>query len=235
MSACSGFEGVAPGILDQLLGTYTGVNTVRIDPGAAIVDGKMYLNDAAVNVNIPNAGAGTVRKDRIVLRCSWAGFTVTLTVLTGSAVDYPLLTQTTGVTYDIALYKAEVTDAGVVTLVDERTMASQFKARQGGSATVWSTPGTTNYRLTNLQIQCGSGTATILNGNHAVAVAITFPIAFSNKALVLATISSQTLVDEAVDIVAYTDNTTIFTISLIRDGTLVNNVIVFNWIAIGPV
>ena len=74
-AACSGFEGVAPGLFSELAVTYIGANHCHLATGAAMVDGKWYVNDDATQgVTVPNAGAGTVRKDRIVLECSWADY-----------------------------------------------------------------------------------------------------------------------------------------------------------------
>jgi len=127
LSACLGFEGVAPGFLNELEGTVTGANTVQIDTGGALVDGHIYQNGAAEDVNIPNAiGAGNTRIDRIVLRCDWTAFTVRLYRIAGTDAGTPTapaITQTSGTTYDILLYQALVTTAGAVTLTDERTLA----------------------------------------------------------------------------------------------------------------
>jgi hypothetical protein len=128
LSACLGFEGVAAGFLNELEGTVTSANTVQIDTGGALVDGHVYHNSAAEDVNIPNAsGAGNTRIDRIVLRCDWTAFTVRLHRIAGTdagSPTAPAITQTSGTTYDILLYQALVTTAGAVTLTDERTMAT---------------------------------------------------------------------------------------------------------------
>ena len=127
LAACSGFEGVAPDYLNELAGTVAGANTVQINTGGAVVDGKVYDSDAAVNVNIPSAsGGGNTRIDRIVLRASWSSFTVEITRIAGvdaASPTAPAITQTSGTTYDITLYQALVDTAGTVTLTDERVMA----------------------------------------------------------------------------------------------------------------
>lgn len=89
--------------------------------GIAMVEGTWYYNDAAASVVIPTPAAGHTRVDRIVLRKSWAAQTVRITVITG-IVDgaAPALTQVVGTTYDIPLAQAAITDAGVITLTDER-------------------------------------------------------------------------------------------------------------------
>ncbi len=128
LAACNGFEGVAPGYLNVLAGSVAGANTVQINTGGAIVDGKIYDNDAAVNVNVPSAvGGGNTRIDRIVLRVSWAGFAARVTRVAGTDAASPVapaITQTSGTTYDIPLYQALVNTSGTVVLTDERTWAA---------------------------------------------------------------------------------------------------------------
>lgn len=231
LAACGGFEGVAPSYLNELAGTVAGANTVAINTGGAVVDGKPYQNDASVNVNIPSAvGGGNTRIDRIVLRVSWASFTARITRIAGTdaaSPTAPAITQTSGTTFDIMLYQALVNTSGTVTLTDERTWAivatddstlednagtlqikdlgvtlakmaadsvddtkagnrvPQFYRRQGGSATDWDSPGTTTRTPGAVRMQAGS----ISTGSQAAGAfntqAVTFPVAFSAKPLVL--------------------------------------------------
>jgi hypothetical protein len=127
VAACSGLEGVAPSFLNELAGTVTGANTVAINTGGGMVDGKPYRSTASENVTIPSAvGGGNTRIDRIVLRASWAAQTVRITRIAGTnaaSPTAPAITQTSGTTYDIPLYRALVNTSGTVTLTDERTWA----------------------------------------------------------------------------------------------------------------
>lgn len=127
LGAVFGHEGVSPSWLNALEGTVTGANTVSINTGGAIVDGKPYDNDAAVSVNIPSAvGIGNTRIDRIVLRADWTAQTVRITRIAGTdaaSPAAPAITQTSGTTYDIKLYQALVNTSGTVTLTDERELA----------------------------------------------------------------------------------------------------------------
>lgn len=186
-AACSGFEGVAAGRLNCLAGTVSGANTVAINTGYAVVDGKFFYNSASQDVNIPSADGGNTRIDRIVLRADWANFNVSVTRIAGTqstgTPSAPAITQTSGTTYDIMLYQALVDSAGTVTITDERVYASRgIVRRQGGSATVWATGGTTNYDSTNVIIQIGA--CTIASGGY---VNVTFPKPFANHPLVIAT------------------------------------------------
>lgn len=246
MAACAGFEGVALNYLNKLACTVPATNTVRVDTGGAVVDGKWYYNDATVDVNIPSAvGGGNTRIDRVVLRCGWAGFSCVITRIPGTDAvtpSAPAITQTPGTTYDITLYQALVNTSGTVTLTDERIWAAidangllanavitakindgaitsakiganavvagkladggvdttarlandivddtkvgnrvaQFYRRQGGSASNWSTPGSTSQTPTTVRTQAG---VVAISGNTGV----TFPVAFSDVPIIVAT------------------------------------------------
>ena len=253
LAACNGFEGIAPGYLNSCAVTVTGANTVAINAGGALVDGKWYNNSASVSVNIPSAvGGGNTRIDRIVLRCSWAGFAVRITRIAGTdaaSPTAPAITQTSGTTYDIMLCRALVNTSGTVTLTDERLFASGgtnaiadlavtaakiagvVASRQGGSATDWNSSGTTNYAFPAAIIQVGNKAADA-SGN----VVVTFPVAFSGKPIVICTEDSASVgVGRTANVVEVT--TTGFIAFLVSHGTshvagtILNST---NWIAIGP-
>jgi hypothetical protein len=224
LAACSGFEGVAPGFLNALACTVTGANTVAMNTGGALVDGKWYFNDASQDINIPSASAGTTRIDRIVLRAAWSGYTVAPTVITGTS-SAPAITQTSGTTYDILMYQASVTDAGVVTLTDERTFAGGFGIRQGGDASAWRTYGTTNYTVGNVRMQCGSRVSSA--STHQL---VTFPIPFTDTPLVF----TQSILDEAITTIDSATASGCYVNAYSKaDGTTRQAVIV-QWLAIGP-
>lgn len=126
-AACMGFEGVAPGYLNSLVGSSTGANNCRIGTGGAMVDGKPYWNTANVDTVIPSAvGGGNTRIDRIVLRADWTAQTVRITKIAGTdaaSPTAPAVTTTSGTTYDIKLYQVLVNTSGAITLTDERSFA----------------------------------------------------------------------------------------------------------------
>lgn len=127
MAACGAHEGVAPNYLNELECTANGANTVAVNTGGAMVDGKYFINDASQDVNIPSAsGGGNTRIDRIVLRAGWAGFNVSVTRIAGTDAatpTAPAITQTSETTYDIMLCQVLVDTAGTVTVTDERVWA----------------------------------------------------------------------------------------------------------------
>lgn len=131
LAGCSGREGVAHEHLNEFLATVTAANTVGVQSGHAVVDGKWYENTATESINIPSAiGAGNTRIDRIVLRADWAGFKVELYRVAGTNAvtpTAPALTQISGVAYEIPLWQALVDTAGAVTLTDERQYATWDK------------------------------------------------------------------------------------------------------------
>lgn len=98
---------------------------VTVATGSALVDGKMYVNDAPTTVVIPTPAVST-RYDRLVLRKNWVAQTVRLTRIAGveGAGVPPAVTQIDGTTWDIPLYTVIITIAGAITLVDNRIYAA---------------------------------------------------------------------------------------------------------------
>ena len=125
-AACSYSNGVAPGYLDELAPSSTGVNNARIATGGAMVDGKYYNSTANEDFVIANAAAGETRIDRIAVKATWATFTCELTLIAGvsaPAPTAPALTYTAGVEYDVPVCQVLVTDGGVITITNERDFA----------------------------------------------------------------------------------------------------------------
>lgn len=108
---------------NELAVTNPSGSTIRVATGAALVDGSFYESDANVDNSIATPAAST-RIDRIVLRKSWASQTVRVTIITGvEGGGVPSLTQTDGVTWDIALAQASITTGGAITMTDVRVLA----------------------------------------------------------------------------------------------------------------
>lgn len=114
-------SGPIVGVLNEL--EVTGVTSpVAVATGVALVDGKIYTNDASENVAIPTPTTNP-RIDRIVLRKDWSAQTVRITRIAGSEAaspSAPAITQNDGVTWDVSLAQVHVTTGGVVTVTDER-------------------------------------------------------------------------------------------------------------------
>lgn len=126
-SSCLGAEGVARGFMNQLLVTNQAANTARVATGGAMVDGKPYSNDTAVDVHIPSAvGGGNTRIDRIVLRADWTAQTVRIHRIAGvdaGAPTAPAIIQNSGVLYDLPLARVLVDTGGNLTITDERVFS----------------------------------------------------------------------------------------------------------------
>lgn len=115
-------QGVISGYLNALAASGA-VSPVAINTGAALVDGKAYINDASLNVTIPTP-SGATRIDRIVLRKDFLNQTVRITRIAGAeGGGAPAITQTDNVTWDIKLCQVSITTLGAITLTDERTYA----------------------------------------------------------------------------------------------------------------
>lgn len=231
LAACYGKEGVAPGYLNELVGSVPGANTARIGTGGGIVDGQWYENGAAVDVNIPSAvGGGNTRIDRVVLRITWASFACVITRIAGTdagSPTAPAITQTPGTTYDIMLYQALVNTGGTVTLTDERVFASLFSRRQGGSATEWYTQGTTNYNPGKVLQQVGVKTVV-----DTADTTITFPVPFSDIPIVLLFAKGSASYGSRAVLVSTSASN--FTCSIYEDATNTRVQATLHWLAIGP-
>lgn len=101
----------------------TGTATpVAIAAGYAYIAGFTYINDTGSTLAIATPGANP-RKDRVILRISWAAQTIRLVLLAGveaATPSPPALTQTIGTTYEVSLAQVNITTGGVVTVLDER-------------------------------------------------------------------------------------------------------------------
>lgn len=95
---------------------------VVVQEGSAVVKGKFYISTADTNVAVATPSAGHTRKDRIVLRANFTAMTIRITKISAAEdADFPAITQTDGTTWDLPLCKLTITDAAVITVVDERT------------------------------------------------------------------------------------------------------------------
>lgn len=125
-AACSGFEGVAQGYLNELAPSTTGNNNCRIATGGAMVDGKYYKNSANVDLTIDSPSAGHYRIDRVVIEATWATPNVVATVIKNGVEDAvaPAYPSTAGVNYAITIAQVRVNEGGVIAYVtDERLWA----------------------------------------------------------------------------------------------------------------
>jgi len=233
IAGCMDGQGVVFGQLNHLAPT-AGANKVTLNTGYALVDGKPYYLSAAGDLAIPSAtGAGNKRIDRIVLRADWDAQTVRATVITGTDAatpSAPAISTTTGSTYDALLYQALVDTSGVVTVTDEMDSCGNlvdFTAREGGSATIWNTAGTTGYTPAAVRMECG--VATTVSG----LVTVTFPSAFSYAPIVLAQALDAGGRLSVIDVQG-TSATQVVLRQEDADDSDITDVPLLQWCAIGP-
>lgn len=234
----------------HLAGTIPGANTFRVATGAALVLGKWYRNDANVDFNPLNAAVW--REDRIVLSATWGAIvadptrepanqeaqTIRLVRLINPAesVGAPASTKTDGTLYEINLFRIRTDNVGTVTIqADDREFISNFSRilrRQGGSATLWNTIGTTNYQVPSSYVHVGAITWTggaAANGN----VTLTFPIVFTNLPLVFIQVINRAAdVDVTTVVSAIAANQCV--INWIDNSGGNHTDIDFAWWAVGP-
>ncbi len=222
-----GGAGGSQGVVPNYMNCYSAAcetGTVIINTGGAIVDGKPHLCSTAGSVAISAPVSGT-RIDRITLRAMWnAGdaspATVRIYCLAGSdpggAPTVPAMTQVSGSTWDVPLYKVTVNTASTITaLVDERYYSScgiavsgcgvevgacggiqtggfipKVVARQGGNSTNWHTYGTTTYTPNMPKVQVGSASLNLGIGPVAGSINVTFPNAFTQTPVVFASLGA---------------------------------------------
>lgn len=106
----------------------------------------------------------------------------------------------------------------------------QIYRRQGGSATEWTTQGTTNYDVSSTDVKIQAGSINV----DANPKTVTFPVAFTYKPLIFLTVSSATSSNVFVRYkISGSSNTQIADIvTLDAAGSVVTTESV-NWLAIG--
>jgi len=121
--------GVLP-YLNELVVTATGANAISVDTGYAIVQGRLYINDAALSLTPASAGAGSSRQDSVVIQVDWTGggdteqYTVRAIAKEGTSGAVPSLTQTVNVLWEQRLYNYTIDDAGDITgITNARTLS----------------------------------------------------------------------------------------------------------------
>jgi len=237
----SGGDGVLKGINNELIVTDTGGGNVQAASGRSLVYGTWHDNSAAITFAISTPITFT-RVDLIVVRKSWATQTVRVVKVTGvEGAGVPALTQISGTTWEIRLAEISITIGGVITITDRRAFLSAIiSSRQGGNATNWSVPGTTNYSPYRTRFEAGVVDLVIGNGNVSGTVTITFPIPFDNIPFVIGTpFYGAPATGETVPFVALTTTSITQAIFYATRGNYASTVgaqtIRVHWTAMGPI
>lgn len=131
---------------------------------------------------------------------------------------------TTAKILNLNVTTAKIADDAVT---DQKLVNGKVYRRQGGSGTDWDTVGTTTYDTSASDIKIQSGTIF----NNASPKTITFPVAFTNKPLVMVAVSSVNAAScFAIPVTITASN---FTCQVYDNAGATNNAQNINWIAIG--
>lgn len=109
----------------------------------------------------------------------------------------------------------------------------QFYRRQGGSATIWSTSGTTSHTPTAVRMQAGCREWTGGAIDTGV-IAVTFPTAFAYAPLVVTTIYAASDAQNDITVAIQGPTTTAVNLVWIDTGGGTHTSVKINWLAIGP-
>lgn len=216
-----------PNWSDNLNAYLYSASVIGIGTGMAIVDGTFYTNNAQVYKTITYASAYGI----ILLQKSFSAKTIRIIdrQVAARATGLQSMTKTPGVTWEIPLATFQTNSSAQVTSIWDERQFSQIGSgvvdmRQGGSATIWSTAGTTNYVTGNMSIQCGSCTFVTPNAT------VTFPKAFKYAPVVYLSHTSANCYSTSVqNLSATTFDARLYNTS----GTAIYGVTMY-WIAVGP-
>lgn len=167
-------------------------------------------------------------------------YSARLAILRGNdAGALPALDQSTAL-YMVELARYDIDNGPTISnQVDYREFCKfstvVLDRRQGHDATDWYDAGTTNYIPAEMRRQAGAREATMANAANSVNVTITFPVAFSDKPIVYATLD-EPAGDFAVPFTVATNSisTTQVTCICRRTGAGAEVTFQIHWLAIGP-
>lgn len=225
-------QGVIANYADELEVTNPAGVTIRVSPGAALVDGKFYETDDDVDNTVVAPGGGS-NFYRVVLAKDWAAQEIRVDLLGPDNSSPPTVTQTDGTLWEISLATIEIDSGGIITITDTRyylglSLATSIIRRQGGAVTDWGvTPGTTDYTPSEGIMQAGFSQWTggaAATGNKIV----TFPKPYQKEPLVFieATVAGLTHT-------VFNVQKTFFVYSWLDVSGGTHTSLDFNWFAIG--
>lgn len=232
-------EGVIAGWANELAVSGTS-SPVSVATGAGMVAGIPYENTSTVTVTVPTPSTST-RIDRIVLRADYSAQTVRIVRSAGvEGGSAPSLTQSAGVTWEVSLAQVAITTGGVITVTDEREFCRYgsgfLRARTGASDSSWDTA--TGLNVTQVvnspNMQAGANYWTVTAAASGT-VTLTFPVAFDDAPLVIATVADTTSSTPTVIHINESNVTASgATFEWFTTGGGNITTIVINWIALGP-
>jgi hypothetical protein len=233
-------EGVIPGPGTNLLVSGT-TTTLTVGAGAAYVNGFYYTNSGAFTVGVSAPAAGSTAF-RVNLAADVIANTVRAVVVQANegSTTIPSLTQQDNNYWEIPLATGLVSSGGTVTLSDARVFVRLVQApvwrRRGGSSSEWSTQGSTNYTPGAQRILGGTTTLVFNDDTDETGDYVNFPLTFSGKPLVWATVMSAAVAaHRAVNISVYSLEKNRFRLVGRRTtGGDFDGTVQVYWLAIGP-
>jgi len=115
-------QGVLHAIGSELIVTNPASLTIRVTPGAALVDGRFYENDSNLDFVVTQPSIAP-RWDRIVLRVDYQGQTIRAVIKTGAEGGSVRSLLQNEQYWEIPLAACKVGTGGVIRITDERTFA----------------------------------------------------------------------------------------------------------------
>lgn len=237
MTIASGQQALAADILKSLNASgyvqLTDSSELTISSGAVTVTTNFYRVDtesdaSSDNLDTITAGSGVADGHILFLRAESAARTVVVVHNSGNIMcrngqniilddseDWALLIYDGNLTKWLAMVGPQ----------------SSVYRRQGGSASVWSSVGTSNHSPLAPRMQAGAVNTQISGGQSTVSASVTFPAAFSAAPLVIASLGDAspreiyTLLIESLS--------TGFSVHVYRVGTSGVADVPVNWLAIG--
>lgn len=211
----------------------TDSSELTISSGAVTVTANFYRVDtegdaSSDNLDTITAGSGVADGHILILRAENAARTVVVNHNAGNIMCRNGQTIILDDTEDWALL---IYDGNLTKWLAQVGPQSLIYRRQGGSATLWDSDGSNNYSPLAPRIQCGMiGTAGAISTSGSGSVAVTFPAAFTNSPLVIASMASPKRAIVSVDENDLTNTGCVLYFENISGGGVIHYAY---WIAIG--
>lgn len=241
------------GVLNELAVTGS-TSPVTVDTGWAVSYGWVIKHAASGTIDVATPSVGTTGH-RIVIEVDEAASPPDASIKLISSADgtstLPALTQSAGGVWQTSLAGLTITTGGAITVTDERNYlyfatkiataqldnpVLPLESRQGGDASNWITPGTTDYDISSITTRAEVGTfAKAMGGTGVVFQTITFDTAFAQPPHVQcwATFPGATAPTVLAAAEPYNITTTGFDVAMQAIGSSSTDTHDFQWFAYG--
>lgn len=182
-------HGVIAGADNELAPSVTGTAEIAVATGSALIYGVHLYSNAITTLTLTTPAADTGGIVYAGITWSTQVGAISNTQAASGTTTIPTLTQTALTAWQIPICSYVIDSAGAVWTNAAKTTAGvtdlrrfigmadlRIEYRQGGSATVWSTEGATDYRVNGSDVKFYRGVRqTGVGGTRT----ITFPVAFT--------------------------------------------------------